>query len=192
MIGRGADEKMKKAYLIHGTSLPDDDWFPWLKKTARQKLNCTVKIVDLPQPFSPHPSEWDAACDRSIVATDGVTIIAHSLGCIEALRFIEQHDVQQANLILVSGFDEPIYTYPELNSFADHTFNYARDILPKVANAVVVTAKDDRIVPTQFSQTMAQHLRAKLILQSTGGHFLGDAGYTKLPVVLEELERVMA
>ena len=61
-----------------------------------------------------------------------------------------------------------------------------------MANAVVVTAKDDRIVPTQFSQTMAQHLRAKLILQSTGGHFLGDAGYTKLPVVLEELERVMA
>ena len=26
---------MKKAYLIHGTSTRDDDWFPWLEKAAR-------------------------------------------------------------------------------------------------------------------------------------------------------------
>lgn len=180
---------MKTAYLIHGTSLPTDDWFPWLKKMARQRLNCQLKIVALPNPFAPVPAQWDAACDRAIHTTDNVVIVAHSLGCIEALRFIEKHALTHVRLILVSGFDQPIYTYPQLDDFADHSFNYARDILPKVTESTVITAKDDRVVPTAYTQELARHLQADLVVESRGGHFLGADGYTQLPIVLETLAK---
>ena len=43
---------MKKAYLIHGTSTRDDDWFPWLEKAARPAIE--LDRLWLPDPFAPH------------------------------------------------------------------------------------------------------------------------------------------
>ena len=31
----------QKAYLIHGTSTKDDDWFPWLEKAAKPEIYLT-------------------------------------------------------------------------------------------------------------------------------------------------------
>lgn len=42
---------MKKAYLIHGTSTRDDDWFPWLEKAARPAIE--LDRLWLPDPFAP-------------------------------------------------------------------------------------------------------------------------------------------
>ena len=41
---------MKKAYLIHGTSTRDDDWFPWLEKAARPAIE--LDHLWLPDPFA--------------------------------------------------------------------------------------------------------------------------------------------
>ena len=78
---------MKKVYLIHGTSTRDDDWFAWW----------------LPEPFNPDVQAWDRAIDDQITKDDDLTIVAHSLGCIAALRFIQRQSLHNVRLILVGG-----------------------------------------------------------------------------------------
>ncbi len=143
-------------------------------------------------PNSPHPqvSEWDKYCNEQISEVDGLTLVGHSLGCIEALRFIQQHRVSNVNLILVSGFDEKSYALPELDEFADCPLNYAK-ILPKINQAVVISAFDDDIVPFPYSQTLARHINCKSILMPMGKHFIDRDNITKLPIVYEELNRLL-
>lgn len=181
---------MTQAYLIHGTSTRDDDWFPWLAKAAAAK-NITVDRLWLPTPFNPRQAEWDGAVDDQIKATDGITLIAHSLGCITALRFVERHDIKNVNLLLVGAFDQGLPAYPELDAFMQPQPDYSR-ITPKINNATVITAKDDPIAPYQDSVHVATKIKAKLIVQPTGGHFLTSDGFTKFPLVLKELSRITA
>lgn len=90
---------MKKAYLIHGTSTRDDDWFPWLEKAARPEIE--LDRLWLPDPFAPQQAAWDQAVDDQIKAEDGITLVAHSLGCITAVRWLARHDVKNVGLLLV-------------------------------------------------------------------------------------------
>ena len=178
---------MKKAYLIHGTSTRDDDWFPWLEQAAKPAIN--LDRIWLPNPFNPNPQEWAAAIDQQVPVTDGLILVAHSLGCISALRFIAYHKVHDARLLLVGAFDQPLPAYPQLNSFVSPALDY-QQIAPKVSAATVITAKDDPIAPFQGSVAVAHHLGAKLIVQETGGHFLGPAGFTTFPLAAKELQRI--
>ena len=75
---------MKKAYLIHGTSTRDDDWFPWLEKAARPEIE--LDRLWLPDPFAPQPAAWNQAVDDQIKAEDGITLVAHSLALSIAYR----------------------------------------------------------------------------------------------------------
>lgn len=180
---------MTKAYLIHGTSTRDDDWFPWLEQEA-QNEGITIDRLWLPNPFNPNQREWNNAVDQQINATDGLTLVAHSLGCITALRFIERHDLKNANLVLVGAFDQGLPAYPELDPFMKPALNYSH-ITSKINQATVIAAKDDPIAPYQNSVQVANKINAKLIVQPTGGHFLTSDGFTKFPLVLKELTQIM-
>lgn len=69
------------------------------------------------------------------------------------------------------------------------TPNY-QQINPKISKATVITAKDDPIAPYKNSIEVANKIRAKLIVQETGGHFLSSDGFTKFPLVLKELNKL--
>ena len=175
-----------KIFLIHGyTAKPSDNWFPWLKNEIK-KDNLAISLLDMPNSQNPDPLVWDAYCDSHISQTDGITIIGHSLGCIQALRFIERHDIKQVNLILVSGFDEKTHTLPQLAAFTDQSIDYAA-VLPKINQAVVISALDDDIMPYVYSETLARHLKCKLIVVPEGKHFIDRDGILDLPVVYDEL-----
>lgn len=180
---------MKKAYLIHGTSTRDDDWFPWLE-TAAKNEGINVDRLWLPTPFNPNQNEWNNAVDDQIEATDKITLIAHSLGCITALRYVERHNIKDARLLLVGAFDQGLPTYPELDSFMSPSPDYSH-ITSKVTKATVITAKDDPIAPYKASIHVANNIKAKLIVQATGGHFLTSDGFTSFPLVLKELTRII-
>jgi len=190
----GGNEETKMSgtiYLIHGyTASPTANWFPWLKQETAGKLNQTIKLLALPNPEQPHPDAWDKTCDQEITHKDGITIIGHSLGCIEALRYLDQHAIKDINLILVSGFDETPCTLPELAPFTQTPVDYTR-ILPKIKQAVVISALDDEIIPYVYSETLARHLQCKFVLMPTGGHFISRDNVTSLPVVYEELRMMI-
>lgn len=179
---------MPTAYLIHGTSSRDDDWFPWLEEAAQPEID--VERIFLPDPYQPVQADWNEAVDDQIPAEDGVTLIAHSLGCVTALRFIERHRIAHANLILVGAFDQPLPAYPDLAEFMKPAPRYDK-ITPKVDQAVVITAVDDPIAPFDDAVKVANSLDGDIIARSRGGHFLASDGFTKFPLVLEELQKIM-
>lgn len=182
---------MKKAYLIHGTSTRDDDWFPWLEKAVAPEI--TLDRIWLPNPFNPDATEWQGAIDDQIPHEDGqseITIVAHSLGCIAALRFVERHTLTNINLILVGAFAKPLPNYPQLNGFVTPPVD-CQNVKGKINRATVITAQNDPIAPYQYSVEVANHIGAKLIVQPTGGHFLSADGYSEFPLVKKELISMM-
>lgn len=178
---------MTKAYLIHGTSTRDDDWFPWLEKAVAPAIS--LDRIWLPEPFNPSPTEWARAIDQQVPAEDGVVLVAHSLGCISALRFIERHSLADARLLLVGAFDQPLLAYPQLAAFTTPALRYDQ-VAPKVSKATVIAAQDDPIAPFKGSARVAHALGAKFIAQATGGHFLSSDGFTTFPLAAKELQRI--
>lgn len=178
---------MTNAYLIHGTSTRDDDWFPWLEKAAAP----TIKLdrIFLPNPFAPQATEWDAAVDQQVPADDGLILVAHSLGCVTALRFVSRHRLHDARLLLVGAFDRGLPAYPELDDFTTPAPDYG-EITPKVSKATVITAKNDPIASYHDSVDVAHRLGAKLVVQDTGGHFLTSDGFREFPLALKELHHL--
>lgn len=185
------EQSENKIYLIHGyTASPEDNWFPWLNNKSKQNFSIPINIIKMPNSDNPKVKEWDKKVDEIIDTSTNVTIIGHSLGCIEALRFVSQHDVSNVNLILVSGFDETTNTLPQLHEFTDSSLDM--DItLPKIKNAVVISAIDDDIVPSHYSQTLAEHLNCKLVLLPNGKHFIDRDNIFELPSAYEELQNML-
>ncbi|WP_261911595.1 RBBP9/YdeN family alpha/beta hydrolase [Lentilactobacillus hilgardii] len=180
----------KQVYLIHGyTANPNANWFPWLKKKAGQNLDVKIHVLSMPNSDNPDPARWEKKCSENIKSDGEVTIIGHSLGCVQALRFLEKHNIQGVHLILVSGFDETTSTLPELASFTSTAINY-REVLKKVKDAVVISAIDDDIVPFYYAETLARHLKCKFILMPNGKHFIDRDEITELPIVFDELAKI--
>ncbi|WP_367342409.1 RBBP9/YdeN family alpha/beta hydrolase [Limosilactobacillus sp.] len=179
--------KRQRAYLIHGTSTRDDDWFPWLEQAAKPDI--IVSRLTLPEPFNPDPSHWQDACDAQIEAKPGMILVAHSLGCITALRYVERHQVKDVRLLLVGAFDQGLPDYPQLNSFVQPPIDYGQ-VKPKLAGSTVICAQNDPIAPYQDGVAVSQRIGAKLIVQPTGGHFLSSDGYQEFPLALKELQRL--
>lgn len=186
----GTQPALPPAYLIHGTSTKEDDWFPWLEKAAAQgKPPIRLTRLDLPDPFNPDPADWAAAIDRQIPADHDIVLIAHSLGCISALRWVERHPAaRNIGLVLVGAFDSPLPAYSSLDAFVRPPLDYAK-VKGKVTAPVVITAKDDPIAPMRGALLLADRLGAHAVLTATGGHFLASDGYTTFPMALAELQK---
>lgn len=181
--------KQKKAYLIHGTSTRDDDWFPWLEKAARPQIQ--VERLSLPTPFNPDPQQWQDACDSQIQPAPALTIVAHSLGCVTALRYVERHtELTGVRLLLVGAFAEKLPAYPELASFVQPALDCDK-IQDRLAKATVICAQNDPIAPYQDGVAVAHGIGAKLIVQNTGGRFLTSDGYRSFPLALKELRQLV-
>lgn len=174
---------MQVGYLIHGTSTRDDDWFPWLEASLKPRVN--IERLWLPQPFDPDPLEWERAMEEQMNPVAGTLLVAHSLGCLATLRYIEQNPVKDLRLVLVGAFDQLLPAYPQLDAFCQPPLDYAQ-IKTKVSAATIITAQDDYVVPTNLSVQVAQRLAAKLIELPTGGHFLTSDGYQQFPLVKAE------
>ena len=178
---------MTKAYLIHGTSTRDDDWFPWLEEAVAPAIS--LDRIWLPEPFNPSPTEWARAIDQQVPAENGIVLVAHSLGCISALRFIERQQIRDARLLLVGAFDQPLPTSPQLDGVVTPPLQYDQ-VTPKVSQATVIAAQDDPIAPFTGSAQVARALNAKFIGQAIGGHFLSSGGFTTFPLAAKELQRI--
>lgn len=179
-------------YLLHGyTASPKDNWFPWLRSMMQGKLGQKLQILNLPNSDSPSLVAWNKTCDTEINPQKNLTIIGHSLGCIQALHYIDQHDVQDVNVICVSGFDETTHTLPQLKQFTAEPIDY-KNVQSKIKQAVVISAIDDTIVPSFYSETLARHLGCKFVLMPNGGHFIDQENVLTLPVVYQELRQMLA
>ncbi|MBG6245756.1 hydrolase [Candidatus Symbiopectobacterium sp. 'North America'] len=181
-------------YIVHGYGAsPSEHWFAWLK-SEMEKTGATVSIIDLPTPDDPQPQAWQRALETQVTSLDNNTyFVAHSLGSITLLRFLEKHPANApiGGYILVSGFNERLSTLPQLDRFIKPDIDYGK-LVQRASTRVVIAAPDDNVVPYRFSQALAKSLDARFITVEQGNHFLASDGFTEFPLVLAELKKVVA
>ncbi len=173
-----------KIILIHGFAATiQSNWFPWIEKKVNHELGISVQAISLPNSIKPNLHEWIESLNEEVSDPDETTLfIAHSLGCITLLKYIERlpTNVIIGGIILISAFDERIPLIPLINPFVEKKPDYAV-ITSKVKNIKVVSSTNDVIVPSKYTKKVAKELQTTLIEIPKAGHFTTQDGYTSFP-----------
>lgn len=191
------------ALIVHGYwATPESHWFGWLASQLGDR-GYEVRVPALPDSRHPRPDAWlKALCEAAPACApdDRTLVIAHSLGCVAALRWLL--DAQPAHpiagVLLVAPFAEPVHVtgIPAdesrlIDEFASTELDY--EGLRRLGRArTVISAEDDPVVPHAASARLASRLGARLVSPAAGGHFLAEDGYETFPLALAELERFTA
>ena len=192
---KGADIAMNKiVYIVHGfTASSNSNWFPWLKEQLTD-AGVGVVVPDMPNTTDPHSEAWLEMLRTCATQVDSATVfVGHSLGCVAALRYILERGVKIRGAVLVSGFiqNNPMKEQRAgLSEFVEPTLNVPL-LKELISERVVITAKDDDIVPVEATRNLAQHLDAQLIELDKGGHFIDREGYTQHHHVLEQVLKMI-
>lgn len=78
---------------------------------------------------------------------------------------------------------------PDLNEFVKVKLNYKK-LDKMIKHKIIISAKDDKVVPTWVSEKLAKKLNAKFVQTKYGGHFMESEGFKELPLVLDEFEKI--
>lgn len=184
--------KKTKIYLIHGyTASSTSNWFQSFKKEL-QNEDAEVIVFDMPDSNSPNFNEWINHIEKSIQNYDEDSIfIGHSLGCTTVLSYLNKNRLSSniKGMYMISGFTEetPI---PELSEFINDELNYSY-LIGLTKNRIAISAKDDDIVPFQFSERMAERLDANFILLDEGKHFIDRDNYIEFPFLVNEVKKLI-
>ncbi|MGO2665640.1 RBBP9/YdeN family alpha/beta hydrolase, partial [Mycetocola reblochoni] len=145
-----------------------------------------VRVPPLPRPEAPDADDWLSAARTALADADGDTVVvAHSLGCLTALRALAAlpQGRRLSGVVLVAGFTEPLPALPELDAFIGDGVDLAAARAHADAWTVLVSS-DDPIVPPAATRSLAARLGAELIEAGPVGHFMADDGVTRLPTLL--------
>lgn len=171
-------------FIIHGyDSSPQKNWFRWLQSRLGQ-AEIPTQILSMPAPQTPILADWIAHlhhCAPKLGSND--IFVAHSLGCIATLQFLQVASFQKlGGIVLVSGFFEPIAGLEMLDSFTAQKLDF-KHLNKKIAHRAVIAARDDTIVPFEETEKLAISLESDFILYKTGNHFMDSDGFTEFPIV---------
>ncbi|WP_350348501.1 alpha/beta hydrolase [Agromyces sp. G08B096] len=176
----------RRAVIVHGYgATPDDHWFGWLADRLTRAGTPTT-VPALPDPGSPSRERWAAATAEALgVPGPDLTVIAHSLGCLAALRHLAslREPWRLGALVLVSGFVDPLPALPSLDGFIGDGVDVSA-IRDRVESITVLRSDDDLIVPAEHTDRLAGLLGTSAQVVPGAGHFLASDGVTMLPEAL--------
>ncbi len=182
---------MKVVYIVHGyMASATSHWFGWLKKEL-EKRNISVIIHSMPHSDKPQKEEWLNYLQKNVIITGRNTfIVAHSLGCIATLLYLNKTNVKIGGAVLVSGFDDKLKTIPELDNFIGDRIDYEK-IIQNVAKRIAIASPEDYIVPFTDTEKLAENLKATLITVPNAGHFMTSDNYASFPQLLNEVKKIV-
>ncbi|NUF16245.1 RBBP9/YdeN family alpha/beta hydrolase [Acinetobacter lactucae] len=186
------EKNMRQIFVLHGYSASiDDHWFLDLKHQIEDE-HTTVTLIPFPDSEHPDVDAWQKVLDKQIPKVDENTyFVAHSLGVITLLHFLQKHDYQNiGGMILVSGFSGPISDFSPLDAYITKSkvnTNYFKNIKKKL----VYLSDNDDLVPPKLTIELAKEIDAPYITVPNGGHFLGREGYTTFPQVVNSLKGML-
>ncbi len=191
----------KRVFIIHGWGgYPKECWFPWLKKEL-EKIGFIVNVPIMPFAEKPEIKSWVSKLLFLVGKPNKETyFVGHSIGCQTILRYLEKlSDTSNiGGIIFVAGWfvltPESTETDEEkkiANPWFETPINFER-ISKLTSNIVAIFSDNDPYVPfRENSKIMKKKLNAKIILEHNKGHFSGSDKITKLPIVLDELSRMI-
>lgn len=175
--------------IFHGYgATPEDHWFSWLADRLN-RAGVPAHVPALPDPAAPDPSRWAAASAEALGQPgSGSIVIAHSLGCITALRHLSSlsEPWRVGALVLVAGFVDKLPALPELDGFIEKGVNLA-GIRERVGSLTIIRSDEDPYVPIGHTDRLARLLDTSPVVVPGAGHFLAADGVTSLPLVLEAI-----
>lgn len=158
------------------------DWYPYLRDEV-QSLGHTVDIPNLPDALAPQPEPWRTAiAERASTAPAAeVVLVGHSVGAVNVLRFLQQHDPDRdgvfAGVVLVAAPAHEV-GFDALAGFFAEPFDW-----PKIRRSaryfhVLAAADDTVLVPDPFEHVAIHvtELGATGTVLAEGGHFSADPG----------------
>lgn len=175
-----------QAYIVHGyDASPQSHWFAQLKEKFEAN-GVKTEILSLPEPAAPKLNEWLAVLKERVILGRQTYLVGHSLGCPTILNFLQKYGANDgvAGVTLVSGLAKPLRGFEILDEFTSGGFDFAF-IKSRALNRAVIAAKDDYVVPFEFSRELAEQLDAKFYPVQKGGHFLDRDGFTSFDLVYE-------
>lgn len=185
-----SDISSRQYVIVHGYSAsPKAHWFPWLKAQLEQ-AGATVHVPALPASDAPDPALWADTLSKVVPHLDTRTVlIGHSLGCITLLRHVlsRPEGERLGGYVLVSGFDKPLQTLPQLDAFTSSPLDYEA-LQRRSAFRASVFSDNDTIVAPQLSRSLAASLHTTTLEVPGGGHFLGREGHEQFPALLDLLQ----
>lgn len=186
------EKNMRQIIVLHGYSASiDDHWFLDLKHQIEDEYT-TVTLIPFPDSEHPDVDAWQKVLDQQIPKVDENTyFVAHSLGVITLLHFLERHDYQHiGGMILVSGFSGLISDSSVLNSYITKS-KVDTEYFKGIKKKLVYLSDNDDLVPPKLTIELAKEIDAPYITVPNGGHFLGREGYTKFPQLVDSLKQIL-
>ncbi|MER7829597.1 alpha/beta hydrolase [Streptomyces sp. NPDC095602] len=176
----------RRATIIHGyAATPEDHWFGWLAARLEAR-GITTAVPALPDAEAPDPDRWSAAVAARVGTPDeGSALVAHSLGCVTALRHLRslRGPWRLGALVLVSGFVDPLPALPALDPHVRGPLDLA-GIRDHVDRLTVIRSDADPFVPPGHTDRLAGLLGTSAQVVPGAGHFLASDGVTSLPEAL--------
>ena len=190
----------KRVFIIHGwEGFPEEGWFPWLKKELEAE-DFEVFVPQMPDADNPRIEKWIPKITEIVGTADRDThFVGHSMGCQAIARYLETlpEGVKVGGAIFVAGFFKRLTGLGEEPNFEEVEREWLRTPLDleKVKNhlneSVAIFSDDDPYVPLDNIDDFRDKLKSKTIVQHKMNHFSGNRNITELPVVLEELLKMM-
>lgn len=187
-----------RIYIIHGwEGSPTANWFPWLKEELEKK-GYEISVPQMPGAEAPEMEKWIPHLQSVAKSPDENTyFVGHSMGCQAIMRYLEElpEKTKVGGAVFVAGFfnlvnlsssEEKEIVQPWLTTPIDF-----RKILSITDKFTAIFSTNDPWVPLSDKELFRKNLKVKVIVQKNKGHFTEDDNITKLPIVLEEILKLV-
>lgn len=175
-----AKSKRTPVILVHGwEGSSTKNWFPWIAG----KLSATkywVIPMTMPNPNSPKKADWIKHLQDHVEPDSKTIFVAHSIGCMAVLRYLENISDKVDAAILVAPFTENEKKYKTIQSFFVDTLKWDK-IKRNCPKIYTIHSDDDPYVSSWQRLPFIENLNATSFVEKGKGHFDGKT----LPKILE-------
>lgn len=186
----------KRVFIIHGwDGYPGEGWLSWLRAEL-DKRGFEVHVPAMPETSEPKIEVWVPFLSKSVGKSDENTFfVGHSIGCQTILRYLESIDEKVGGAIFVAGWVHLVnLSGPAEEKIAEPwlttPINWVK-IKKTTDHFVVFLSDNDEWVPRADAEIFKEKLGAKIIVEKSKGHFTEDDGVFEIPVVLQELLKII-
>ncbi len=183
-----------KIIIIHRWGgLPQDDFYPWLKKEL-EKRHHEVIIPEMPDTHYPKINEWVDVLEKMNIDNNTI-LIGHSIGTLTILHYLQKQKTKIAEAVFVAGWfnlsEETMQEEgtPEIvNPWLEAPMNFDK-IKKNCSKFVALFSDNDPYVPVEEAKLFEQRLNAKTIIEHSKGHY-NDSEYPSILKAVLEFIRI--
>ncbi len=176
--------------LVHGwEGSPNKDWFPWLNKKLI-KDGYDVINMSMPNPLYPKKEEWVKHIDGHVDPIKETIFIAHSLGAISVLKYLEKIDQKIKGVIFVAPYVFNEKKYKIISSFYSRKIDWSK-INKNCSKFFAIFSDDDPFVSLDQYYFMKDMIDIDLTVLHNRGHFSDDDNIKEIPELYKIIKEIL-